>query len=39
LDLGAAGKKVGEVARLLEVSEQSIYSWRQEQIEWGNCRG
>ena len=27
-DLVVAGKKVGEVARLLEVSEQSICSWR-----------
>ena len=29
LDLVAAGKTVAEVARLLEVSDQSIYSWRQ----------
>jgi transposase-like protein len=28
LDLVAAGKPVAEVARLLEVSDQSIYSWR-----------
>ena len=40
LDLVAAGKKVGEVARLLEVSEQSIYSWRrQEQIDAGELAG
>ena len=40
LDLVAAGKKVGEVARLLEVSEQSIYSWRrQEQIDTGELPG
>ena len=40
LDLVAAGKKVGEVARLLEVSEQSIYSWRrQEQIDTGELAG
>ncbi len=40
LDLVAAGKKVGEVARLLEVSEQSIYSWRrQEQIDQGELAG
>jgi transposase len=35
LDLVAAGK-IAEVARLLEVSDQSIYSWRrQEQIDSG----
>jgi transposase len=40
LGLVAAGKKVGEVARLLEVSEQSIYSWRrQEQIDTGELPG
>ena len=40
LDLVAAGKKVGDVARLLEVSEQSIYSWRrQEQIDTGELPG
>jgi transposase len=34
LDLVAAGKTVAEVARLLEVSDQSIYTWRrQEQID------
>lgn len=27
LDLVAAGKPVAEVARLLEVSDQSIYTW------------
>jgi hypothetical protein len=32
----AAGKTAGEVARLLEVSEQSIYKWRrQEEIGKG----
>src|SRR5438876_4800561 len=36
LDLVAAGKTVAEVARLLEVSDQSIYAWRrQEQIDEG----
>ena len=36
LDLVAAGKTVAEVARLLEVSDQSIYTWRrQEQIDKG----
>src|ERR1700704_1380081 len=36
LDLVAAGKTVAEVARLLEVSDQSIYTWRrQEQIDRG----
>ena len=41
LDLVAAGKTVAEVARLLEVSDQSIYTWRrQEQIDKGaSCRG
>jgi transposase-like protein len=40
LDLVAAGKKVGEVARLLEISDQSIYSWRwQEQIDTGELPG
>jgi transposase-like protein len=37
LDLVAAGKTVAEVARLLEVSDQSIYTWRrQEQIDNGD---
>ena len=40
LDLGAAGKTVAEVARLLEVSDQSIYTWRrQEQIDSGELPG
>ena len=40
LDLVAAGKTVAEVARLLEVSDQSIYSWRrQEQIDSGKLPG
>ena len=40
LDLVAAGKPVAEVARLLEVSEQSIYSWRrQERIDRGVLPG
>ena len=40
LDLVAAGKPVREVARLLEVSDQSIYSWRrQEQIDQGALPG
>jgi transposase len=40
LDLVAAGKKVGEVARLLEVSEQSIYTWRrQEEVDTGELPG
>ena len=40
LDLVAAGKTVAEVARLLEVSDQSIYSWRrQEQIDRGELPG
>ena len=30
LDLVASGKPVAEVARLLEVSDQSIYSWRRQ---------
>ncbi len=38
LDLVAAGKSVAEVA--LEVSDQSIYSWRrQEQIDRGELPG
>ncbi|HUZ80744.1 MAG TPA: transposase [Gaiellaceae bacterium] len=32
LDLVAAGKTVAEVARLLEVSDQSIYSWRRQEL-------
>ena len=40
LDLVAAGKTVAEVARMLEVSDQSIYSWRrQEQIDRGELPG
>src|SRR6266540_3531252 len=40
LDLVAAGKTVAEVARLLEVSDQSIYTWRrQELIELGEPPG
>ncbi len=40
LDLVATGKTVAEVARLLEVSDQSIYSWRrQEQIDNGELPG
>ncbi len=40
LDLVAAGKPVREVARLLEVSDQSIYSWRrQERIDQGELPG
>jgi transposase-like protein len=36
LDLVAAGKTVAEVARLFEVSDQPICSWRrQEQIDRG----
>jgi transposase-like protein len=32
LDLVAAGKAVAEVARLLEVSDQSIYAWRRREL-------
>jgi transposase len=40
LDLVAEGKPVREVAWLLEVSDQSIYSWRrQEQIDNGELPG
>jgi len=40
LDLVEAGKSVTEVARLLEVSSQSIYTWRrQEQIDRGELPG
>jgi transposase len=40
LDLIAAGKTVAEVARLLKVSDQSIYTWRrQEQIDRGELPG
>jgi len=36
LDLLAAGKKVGDLARALEVSEQTTYGWRrQERIDRG----
>src|SRR3954452_168156 len=39
-DLVAAGKPVREGAQLLEVSDQSIYSWRrQEQIDQGELPG
>jgi transposase-like protein len=40
LDLVASGKTVAEVARLLEVSDQSIYTWRrQELIDRGELPG
>jgi transposase len=40
LDLVAAGKPVREVAQLLEVSDQSIYTWRrQDQIDQGELPG
>ena len=40
LDLVAAGKPVAEVARLLEVSDESIYMWRrQELIDRGQLPG
>lgn len=40
LDLVSAGKPVAEVARLLEVSDQSIYTWRrQELIDRGELPG
>ena len=40
LDLVAASKTVTEVARLLGVSDQSIYSWRRkEQIDTGELPG
>jgi transposase len=39
LDLVAAGKPVREVARLLEVSDQSIYSWRRQLIDRGELPG
>jgi transposase-like protein len=40
LDLVAAGRPVREVARLLEVSDQSIYSWRRQgQIDRGDLPG
>jgi transposase-like protein len=32
LDLVAAGRTVAEVARLLEVSDQSIYCWRRQEL-------
>jgi transposase-like protein len=38
-DLAAAGKTVAEVARMLELSDQSIYTWRrQELIDATSCR-
>jgi transposase-like protein len=39
LDLVAAGRSVREVARLLEVSDQSIYTWRRELIDRGELLG
>jgi transposase-like protein len=40
VDGGGAGKTVAEVARLLEVSDQSIYMWRrQELIDRGELPG
>ena len=40
LDLVAAGKTVAEVGRLLEVSDQSIYTWRrQELVDRGELPG
>ena len=40
LDLVAQGRSVAEVARLLEVSDQSIYAWRrQELIDRGELPG
>src|SRR6266508_1294531 len=39
LDLVAAGKTVAEVALLLEVSDQSIYSWRRQLIDRGELPG
>jgi transposase-like protein len=40
LDLVAAGTNVGEVMRLLEVSEQLIYGWRrQEETDSGELWG
>src|ERR671931_1534602 len=40
LDLVASGKSVAEVARLREVSDQSIYTWRrQELIDRGELPG
>jgi transposase-like protein len=36
LDLVAAGRRVGDVARDLGISEQTVYSWRrQERIDQG----
>jgi transposase-like protein len=36
LDLVEAGRKVADVARDLEISEQTIYSWRrQDRIDRG----
>jgi hypothetical protein len=34
LDLAAPGKTVAEVVRLLEVSDQSIYAWRRQELSW-----
>ena len=40
LDLIAQGRPVAEVARLLEVSDQTIYTWRrQELIDRGELTG
>ena len=40
LDLVAQGRSVAEVARLLEVSDQTIYTWRrQELIDRGEVPG
>ena len=40
LDLVASGRPIAEVARLLEVSDQSIYTWRrQELIDRGELPG
>ena len=40
LDLVAQGRPVAEVARLLEVSDQAIYTWRrQELIDRGELPG
>jgi transposase len=39
LDLVAAGKPVREVARLLEVSDQSVYGLRRQLIDQGELPG
>ena len=40
LELVRAGRSVKDVARLLEVSDQTIYSWRrQDQIDRGEVAG